>query len=86
MTMNKTYSYPELRSTLESLNATECRIHAYGYEDKEVSEDPIQQIFGLEESMKWIAENPAYSFWGEMTGYMIVVFGNDGKYAGTIIF
>ena len=82
----KVFSTPELREYLASAGANECHIYPYGYYDGETSEDPIQQIFGQEEAMSWIAENPAYSVWGELTGYMIVIFDINRNYVGTIIF
>ena len=44
------------------------------------------QIFGIAEAVKWIKDNPAYSYFGELTGYMIIAFGDDGSYIETIIF
>ena len=85
-TMMKILSIPELEANLASIGAYECRIHIYGYEDDESSEDPIMQIFGIAEAVKWIKDNPAYSYFGELTGYMIIAFGDDGNYIETIIF
>lgn len=74
---NQIFTIPELRDYLESMNAHECRIHLYGYYDDESSEDPIEQIFGIDETMQWINEHPAYFTNGETIGYLIVVFGRS---------
>ena len=85
MNQNKIYSEPDLRAFLETKDVTECHIYPYGYYDEETSEDPIAQLFGIDETMNWIAENPAYSTWGEQTGYMVVAFNHSG-YADAALF
>ena len=85
-TMSKIFSIPELRSFLEAVDAYEIHVFPYGYDDGETSEDPIKQIFGAEEAVAWIMDNPSYSVWGEMTGYMIVAFDHSRNYADTAIF
>ena len=85
-TMIKIFSIPELEANLTGIGAYECRIHIYGYEDGETSEDPIAQIFGIAEAIEWIESNPAYTMWGELTGYEVIAFGEDGKYIESIIF
>ena len=85
-TMTKIISIVDLNDRLVAIGAYECRMHIYGYEDGEISEDPIQQTFGIEEAIKWLTSNPAYSMWGELTGYMIVAFDADGKYIEDIVF
>lgn len=83
---NQIFTVPDLRAYLEAMGAWECHIYPYGYEDKETSEDPIQQIFGLDETMNWIMENPAYCDWGEMTGYMVVIFNHNRDFVDEVIF
>ena len=82
---NQIYTLEELRFFLDWIAcATECHIYPYGYEDKETSEDPIKVLHGAEETINWIKENPAYPVWGEMTGYMVVIFNRAGFYCEVI--
>lgn len=86
MNVNQITTLPELQFFLDwCVQATECHIYPYGYEDKETSEDPIACLHGVDETIKWIAENPAHSTWGEMTGYLVVVFNHAG-YSCEVIF
>ena len=86
MNANRFYTIPELRHFLDRIaTATECHIYPYGYDDGETSEDPIACLHSVDETIRWIEENPAYLMWGEMTGYEIVVFNKAGYYT-TVVF
>lgn len=85
MNMNQIYTLKDLEFFLDRIaNATDCHIYPYGYEDKETSEDPIKVLHGVDETINWVKENPAYAEWGEMTGYVVVVFNNAGFYCDLI--
>ena len=85
MSSNKINTFEELRLFLEmNARATECHVYPYGYKDEETSEDPIKVLHGVEETIEWIKENPACVEWGEMTGYLVVVFNRDGFYREVI--
>ena len=83
---NQIFTVPDLRAYLEATGAWECHIYPYGYDDEETSEDPIAQLFGIDETMNWIMENPAYCTWGELTGYMVVIFNHNRDYVDEVIF
>ena len=86
MNGNQIHTLPELQFFLDwCVQATECHIYPYGYEDKETSEDPIEVFHSVADTVNWIKDNPAYSTWGEMTGYLIVVF-NGGGFSCEVIF
>lgn len=83
---SRIFTIPELQNFLAwDVQATECHIYPYGYDDGETSEDPIACLHGVEETIQWIKENPAYPTWGEMTGYLVVVFNRAG-YSCEVIF
>lgn len=83
---SRIFTIPELQYFLDwCVQATECHIYPYGYGDGETSEDPIACLHGVEETIQWIKENPAYPTWGKMTGYLVVVFNRAG-YSCEVIF
>ena len=83
---NRIYSLPELRYFLDWITqATECHIYPYGYDDGETSEDPIACLNGVDETINWIMNHPAYSTWGKMTGYQVTIFNADG-YSCDVVF
>ena len=85
MNSNQIYTLQELRFFLDwCVQATECHIYPYGYDDKDTSEDPIACLHGVDETINWIYENPAYCKWGEMIGYMVVYFNDAGSCGGVI--
>lgn len=85
MNGNQIYTLKDLEFFLDRIAcATECHIYPYGYEDKETSEDPIEVLHGVKETMDWITENPAYPVWGDMTGYLVVIFNRAGFYCEVI--
>lgn len=85
MNENRIYSYEDLRFFLDWIaQATECHVYDYDYASKDSSEDPVAQLFGVNETLNWIAENPAYSRGGEMAGYQLEVFNRAGFYCEVI--
>ena len=76
-TMN-VFTIKEVREYLESVNATECRVHDYSYEEKDCSEDPIAQLFSVADTVAWLEQNPAYNRGGEDAGYLLVIFNAEG--------
>ena len=85
MTENRIHTNEELRFFLDWIaQATECHVYDYDYMSEESSEDPVAQLFGVDETMNWIVENPAYNRGGEMAGYLVEVFNRAGHYCEII--
>lgn len=84
---NHLFTYDDLRAYLEAHDGWECHVYSYGYEDKDTCEDPIVQIFGIDETIEWIKENPAYlAYRSEMIGYMVVFFDHNRDFVDEVIF
>ena len=51
MNQNHFYTGNALRAYLETLNAVEYRVHTYDYFTGESSEDPVAQLFSIDDAV-----------------------------------
>ena len=89
MTTTKTqkhiYTENELRAYLETLNGVEYRIHTCDYFTGESSEDPVAQLFSIDETVDYVVNNDANPLYVGLVGYEILVFNANG-YLESVIF
>ena len=89
MTTTKTqkhiYTENELRAYLETLNGVEYRIHTCDYFTGESSEDPVAQLFSIDDTVNYVINNDANPAYIGLVGYEILVFNRAG-YMESVIF
>lgn len=79
------FTLKEVQEYLETVEMAECRFHDYDYESKDCSEDPVAQVFTVEDAVAYLMENPAYNRGGEEAGYLLVIF-DENNYIGEVVF
>ena len=85
MNQNHFYTGNALRAYLETLNAVEYRVHTYDYFTGESSEDPVAQLFSIDDTVDYVVNNDANPYYLGLIGYEILVF-NRTDYLESVIF
>lgn len=80
----RVYTDKDLRAYLESMSANEFRVHLYDYIEGDSSEDPVAQLFSVEETLEYVHNNVANVYYIGEIGYEILAFNHN--YIGSVIY